>query len=804
MKKHLLSAIALSLSLVLTGLLPIAINSVSKEAVEANATQHISNYDEYSYDGSYYDSITDDGEGLNGSLRTALSEYILPKEWPTYSGTSSSKCLAYVLQDADEDQDNKSNMVYLYTRDSVAKNPASSWNREHTWPKSLSGGNWGEGKGGSDLLHLRPTYNTVNSTRSSIPFGNVGSGGTTLTYNGMTYGKKLNSSKFEPLDTAKGDIARIIMYVWVAYKNYYSSMPDITKVFESYDTLLEWHTLDRPDIMEGHRNDYAESSFQKNRNPFVDHPEYAWKIFGDSASSSVKEACKEAYPESGTKTLTSLTVTTKPAKLTYYIDQTLDTTGAVITANYDDGSSANVTSKCTFSPTTFDSLGTKTITVSYNGKSTSFTVTVKDYEPVTLTGITATISATSIEQTRSAQIVTSFTPSDAYPYPSVTYGSANTSIATVSSSGEVTGINVGSTTITLTVTQNSIVFNREFVVNVTEKEMERIEDVYSKSKGDTAEFYCLYLGAYNTKSQGIFVGDGDYGMLIYGYSKSLSATPYETYLKVSGTVDIFNNLYEIKSATIEVVDSTKGKALVNPVTTYKVTGEEVVDGEVEDLTIMSRPSIISGTVSNVSGTFASNDDTTVTFTLTNSKTFTVFVKKNAGLDYSTLKSKIGTVGLTAKVKGFMSVYSTSPQLILPTIVDESSSYLATNFANDFLSATTPICSNGGSENNRNALIAIWSSLELDKFAILSTSEANKLKNASASESGTNIEQAMARYDYVTVKYQLNNFIERATANAIYHPTNIINIEPSAYLIVIVTGVSLTLCLSIYIFKRKRH
>ena len=54
--------------------------------------------------------------------------------------------------------------------------------------------------------------------------------------------------------------------------------------------------MDKPDALEGHRNDFCETSIQKNRNPFVDHPEYAWEIFGDSASADVKEACKNAYP----------------------------------------------------------------------------------------------------------------------------------------------------------------------------------------------------------------------------------------------------------------------------------------------------------------------------------------------------------------------------------------------------------------------------------------------------------------------------------------------------------------------------
>ena len=87
------------------------------------------------------------------------------------------------------------------------------------------------------------------------------------------------------------------MYVWTAYYEYYNdSGLVITKAIESYDVLLKWHTMDKPDALEGHRNDFSQTSNQKNRNPFVDHPEYAWQIFGDNVSASVKEACKAAYP----------------------------------------------------------------------------------------------------------------------------------------------------------------------------------------------------------------------------------------------------------------------------------------------------------------------------------------------------------------------------------------------------------------------------------------------------------------------------------------------------------------------------
>ena len=73
----------------------------------------------------------------------------------------------------------------------------------------------------------------------------------------MTYGY-VSGGYFEPLAANKGDLARILMYSYVAYYDYCGSdRPDLTKVIESYDTLLTWHTNDKPDKLEGNRNNYV-------------------------------------------------------------------------------------------------------------------------------------------------------------------------------------------------------------------------------------------------------------------------------------------------------------------------------------------------------------------------------------------------------------------------------------------------------------------------------------------------------------------------------------------------------------------
>ncbi|MDD7622215.1 MAG: endonuclease, partial [Candidatus Onthovivens sp.] len=222
--------------------------------------------------GTYYSSINSTMTGgMNGTLRAALTTLCKPKAEISYSSGLSS-----FLQEADEDPSNSSNMIYFYTRESKPKKASGEWNREHVWPQSLSGGLYGKNGGGCDALHIRPTYVDTNSTRGNLKFGDCPNG-TVKTYNGIEFAKT-KGGYFEPLDSIKGDCARIVFYMWTVY--FAERNTPITNVAESIKTMIEWHKADPVDACEILRNNKVESSVQKNRNPFVDHPEWVDVIFG--------------------------------------------------------------------------------------------------------------------------------------------------------------------------------------------------------------------------------------------------------------------------------------------------------------------------------------------------------------------------------------------------------------------------------------------------------------------------------------------------------------------------------------------
>ncbi len=83
------------------------------------------------------------------------------------------------------------------------------------------------------------------------------------------------------------------------------------------------------------------------------------------------------------KSLTEVKVTEKPNKLTYVEGDPFDATGMVVVAHYDNGASKIVTDLATISGYSA-APGTKTVTVSYEGKMDTFTVTVIEKQVVSI------------------------------------------------------------------------------------------------------------------------------------------------------------------------------------------------------------------------------------------------------------------------------------------------------------------------------------------------------------------------------------------------------------------------------------
>lgn len=225
---------------------------------------------------SYYEAAY----GKTGAdLKSALYNIIKVQEKLTYDQVWEA------LKETDEDPNNKDNVILLYTGRSQEKSTnggnADDWNREHVWAKSH--GDFGTSIGpGTDIHHLRPTDASVNSSRGNKDFDNGGS-----LHNECTE-CRYDGDSWEPPSRVKGDIARMLFYMAVRYEGNGELDLELSDTVNTspaplhgkLTTLLEWHKQDPVDEFEIRRNETIYQNWQKNRNPFIDHPEWAeliWK-----------------------------------------------------------------------------------------------------------------------------------------------------------------------------------------------------------------------------------------------------------------------------------------------------------------------------------------------------------------------------------------------------------------------------------------------------------------------------------------------------------------------------------------------
>lgn len=267
---------------------------------------------------------------LQSLMTDTMTDSVTYKSLPTY----------WARTDASQGKDG----LLLFYSDTTG----GRMSREHVWPKSRA--SFMQQNGGSDLHHLRPEDSGVNSTRSNYTMGNVLGvypDCTTKAFDGKTvlwYSSK--NDRVEVADNVKGDLARVLLYVYCRWgqpnlfeKVSTDNLPPYDSddrentgmpVIESLDTLLEWMQEDPVDTWEMSRNDCVQQ-VQGNRNVFIDYPEFAWLLFGrelpadyDTPSGYAREhgsdvenftlTAASSDETRGTVTVRSHTVTAFPAE----------------------------------------------------------------------------------------------------------------------------------------------------------------------------------------------------------------------------------------------------------------------------------------------------------------------------------------------------------------------------------------------------------------------------------------------------------------------------------------------------------
>ena len=242
-----------------------------------------------------------------------------------------------IISLADEFASDDSKVVDVYKNATYTKRFSGShlttYNREHSWPKSYGFSKKANGNDAnvltnpaySDCHHLYACDETYNSARGNTHFGlaygltgslgyptdkTLGRGGDTAPIKDSSNwraGGSTPADSWQVWNDRRGDIARAMFYMDIRYEgNKYntpngtfeadltltSTLSEIkvdastTKAWLTFsiayfgvaDELLKWHKADPVDNYEQRRNAIV-YFFQRNRNPFVDHPEWVEKVY---------------------------------------------------------------------------------------------------------------------------------------------------------------------------------------------------------------------------------------------------------------------------------------------------------------------------------------------------------------------------------------------------------------------------------------------------------------------------------------------------------------------------------------------
>ncbi len=205
--------------------------------------------------------------------------------------------------------DEKGKITLFYTGQVVSTNMADpdyysygsgddDINREHVWCQSrfrvygsmsnpAAYGTAVNPGPATDLYNVRPCLGIVNVDRSNYFYVDGAERGTS-TYDPVTW-EEDGKAEF------RGEIARILFYCATRYEKL--TLVEATNAHTGVgshemgqlSTLLKWNLENEVNNREMIRNDEVEK-IQGNRNPFVDHPEYACKIWGNT-NDATKAAC---------------------------------------------------------------------------------------------------------------------------------------------------------------------------------------------------------------------------------------------------------------------------------------------------------------------------------------------------------------------------------------------------------------------------------------------------------------------------------------------------------------------------------
>ncbi|WP_243731290.1 endonuclease I family protein [Myroides sp. LoEW2-1] len=222
---------------------------------------------------AYYANIDFKKTGME--LKVALAKLIQKKNDISYTANK------HAIAITDRSPDGKLYMIYGEkgtTSGNHTYTSNSGWNREHVFAQSQGNPVLGRSKGpGVDAHHLRPSIIKHNSDRGNLHF-----------IEGSGKARKLGGGWY-PGDEWRGDVARMMMYMYLVYDqqcdaNLIAISSPVSTDKGMVELFLKWNAEDPVADLEIQRNDFhgnpKNANSQGNRNPFIDNPYLATQIWG--------------------------------------------------------------------------------------------------------------------------------------------------------------------------------------------------------------------------------------------------------------------------------------------------------------------------------------------------------------------------------------------------------------------------------------------------------------------------------------------------------------------------------------------
>ncbi len=357
-----------------------------------------------------------------------------------------------------------------------------------------------------------------------------------------------------------------------------------------------------------------------------------------------------------------------------------------------------------------------------------------------------------------------------------------------------------------------------------------IQAVYHMEELSDFDVRGIYVGFLD--GTGPVIMDGAYG--IVAFAKSHDVSTYEegvTVLHITGKMTIFNGLYELGGSkkqgsstvyynpTISVETDPDKIAEVEAPVVYASKGGETQEYESRLTTVTGVPSLYpDGTKYGDFSEDAGTKDIRMKFAV-GTKEIVVFYKKAAQTAdaeaYSAMKAAV-TNSDEITIKGFTGWYN-GFQVQMNGYIPPAEDYTAEEFAQDLLDQTDNACSEyPGSDNDpsynysayKTALEAIWTNLASDdKYPSLPKDQKDILAEASREGTST-ISRAMKRYDFLTGKYDLSNFINGRTpivpANGRFAVSDLTADSNTMIIVIAIAATSALAFTMLLVFKKKKQ